>query len=149
MNTSTQPTAGSTSPPSCVVMVIYEDDDALKRTMSACDRLVKSMWSKVHFDFRWWRTRFLADPELAEGAAREAAQADLFIVCSANDKAPSTQLGNWLTRWGQIRSGREGALARLTTGNPGAANRDVPEGFLRSICQQAQLDFLGSFKTTT
>jgi len=130
-------------------MVIYDDDTSLKRTLSACDRLVKSLWSKVDFDFRWWRTRFLADPDLAAGAASEAAEADLFIVSSSSDEEASAKLKSWLGDWSQIRSGRMGALANLTGSvSPNAGKLGQSENILRAVCQQAQLDYLGSFPTS-
>jgi len=130
-------------------MVIYDDDTALKRTMTACDRLVKSLWSTVDIEFRWWRTRFLADPDLAAGAAREAAEADLFIVSSASETKPAAQLQDWFGNWAEVRSGRAGALASLNTSrSTDSARRAEPEELLRDVCQKAHLEFLGNFSTT-
>jgi len=130
----------------CVVMVIYEDDAALRRTMRACDRLVKSLWSTVDFKFHWWRTRFLADPNLAAGAAQEAEEADLFIVCSEAGAVPSSQLKCWFGDWIKRRSGRVGAVVNLTTtGSTTLPDLAPGEIFLRDVCNQAKLDFLGAF----
>jgi hypothetical protein len=130
----------------CVVMVLYEDDATRRRAITAHDQLIQSRSANIDFEFHWWRTHFLTDPELAAGAAEHAARADVFMVCSTPEMGPSPRLRTWFGDWARRRDGRPGALANLTTtSSTDDSAHPASEDFLREICAQAKLDFLGSF----
>lgn len=96
------------------VLVLYEDTPTRDRAMAMCDRLVKNFWSDVQFDFHWWRTDFLVDPRMAQTAAADAREADIFIFSSSPETTLSPVFLQWFDGWNRERESREGMFLDLT-----------------------------------
>jgi hypothetical protein len=133
----------------CNVVVIYEDVPTRQRAMSACDFLMQQLWSEVEFEFHWWRTDFLEQPEMAQVAAEQAARADFVIFCCRAEGEVSPGLRAWCERWIEERQGRDGALLNLTEGEaPGADVSSSVETFLRGVARLAMLDYFTTVRQT-
>jgi hypothetical protein len=127
---------------SCCVVIVYDDAAMRARAMAACDCLIQQCWAEVEFDFQWWRTDFLADPQMAEVAAEQAANADFVIVGCDPHTEFSPALRQWFETWAARRGGRDGALLNLTSEWASTAAGWRNEQFLRQIARQAFLDYL-------
>ena len=133
----------------CSVVVVYDDADTRERAMSACDFLMRQLWSEVEFDFHWWRADFLEHAAMAQAAAEQAVNADFVIVCSQTENEPSAALKAWFESWIGDRHGRDGALLNLaTTGLTETGSIWPSETFLRGVARRAMLDYLATTPQT-
>ena len=124
------------------VVVLYDDTATRERALEACDRLVRTFWAEVEFDFHWWRTDFLKDPFLAQTAMHEAREADVIIFSSAGDDDLPAAVSQWFARWTEQRGKREGLLFDLTgTLRPVTPRLERIQNRLRELARRAGLDY--------
>ncbi len=124
------------------VVVLYEDKATRDRAMSLCDRLVRNFWSEVEFDFHWWRTDFLNDPRMAETAATDATDSDVFIFSSATESELSPVFKSWFEDWSARRESREGMFLDLADMEAQNDPRvQVKQARLKAIVARANLEY--------
>jgi hypothetical protein len=127
----------------CSVVVVYEDHPTRDRAMSVCEHLARAFREQVEFDVSWWKFRYLVDPELAQAAARDAADADVIIVAAHADCEVTVGVRDWMETWAVHRAGRDGALVALVEGEVFPAPEVKPlEAYLRALALRARIDFL-------
>jgi hypothetical protein len=131
------------------VVVVYKNTATRERAMTVCDHLVQQFWSDVEFDFHWWRTDFLEDPDMAATAAGNAASADFVIFCAGTENELSPLVSEWCESWVERRGGREGALVDLTeAAGPAADRASKAQTYLRQIARRAMMDYLTEMPAT-
>jgi len=127
----------------CSVVVVYEDAATRDRAMGVCEHLVHAFRGQIEFDVGWWKFRYLLDPELAQAATRDAADADMIIVSAHADAELTTAVKDWMETWAAHRADREGALVALVeAGSSRARNAPPLEFYLRALARRARMDFL-------
>ena len=127
------------------VVVVYEDTTTRERAMAVCDQLVKRFWSKVEFEFSWWRQTYLADSNIAKAAAWSAANADLIVFSTHSDSELSAGLKAWVETWLEKRREREGALIGLIgTARDPKTDTASKHRYLRQIAERARMDYLST-----
>lgn len=124
------------------VVVLYEDRPTRDRALALCDRLVRNFWSEVEFDFHWWRTDFLDDPQMAQIAAANAKAADIFIFSSSPESSISPMFLRWCQTWIAKRELNTGMFLDLTDA---AAQTSLivqqKQAQLRNLADQANLEY--------
>ncbi len=141
----------STSPAETLaVVVVYEDTLTRDRALAVCDELVQQFWTKVEFEFNWWRETFLTDSIIAGEASWYATNADLIIFSIHAEGELSSGTTAWIETWLDKREKRDGALIVLlgTPADPKTAG-DLKPRYLRRIAQRGGLDYLSSILPIT
>jgi hypothetical protein len=132
------------------VVVVYEDTGTRERAMAVCDHLIKEFWANIEFEFHWWRTDFLQDPELAGDATRTAAAAQFVIFCPSGKAEWSPAVSEWAERWARQRGEQPGALVDLSERAAVPSTIAFHKAtFLSKIAQQAGMDYLSEDPWTT
>lgn len=132
------------------VVVVYEDTLTRDRALAVCDMLVQHFWTKVEFEFNWWREAFLTDSIIAREASWYAANADLIIFSIHAEGELSAGTTAWIETWLDKRGKRDGALIGLlgTPADP-KTEVDLKHRYLRQIAQHGGLDYLSSILPIT
>jgi hypothetical protein len=145
MKTSAHPSAFPGANEPCTVVVLYDNDAARTRAMTACDFLVSQFWDCVEMEFHWWRTDFLIDPVLRQVASGNALDADFFIVSCELELGRYTGVKAWFESWVDLRDGPEGALVDLQPGRMTPTLRETAgNSYLVSMARRGRFDYLTS-----
>ncbi len=126
----------------CTVLVLYDNESHRTQALRAGNTLVNQFWPEVELKFHWWRTDFLLDPHLAPVAARDALEADLFLVCSLQTPASLPALEAWFERWLEQRSDFRGAVLDLLAGAGQSTQARARTKFWTEVCHRGGFDYL-------
>jgi hypothetical protein len=127
----------------CSVAVVYADTAARERGISLCHHLVREFWTEIDFEFSWWRFRYLADPDLADAAARAAAAADMVVLSARASEEMPGHVKDWFNLWLPAGQTRDAALIVLTdTRNEVELSRSAFVSFAEQAARRANLDCL-------
>ncbi|MBV9489104.1 MAG: hypothetical protein JO069_05175 [Verrucomicrobia bacterium] len=126
--------------PTFHVIIIYEDRTAARRAKCFFDNFVHELENQCDFDLELWNFQVLAISEIANSAARVAAQADFIIVSLRGRTGLPVETRAWIETWSQLISNRDAALIALTDKSP---TRVVAStlAYLRGVAYRAGLDF--------
>ncbi len=127
----------------CSVVVLYADTAARERGISLCHHLVREFWAEIDFEFSWWRFRYLADPDLAEAAARAVASADMIILSARASEELPGHVKEWFDRWLPAGKAHDAVLIVLAdTVNQAKLSLSPFAAFAEQVAQRANLDCL-------
>ena len=126
----------------CTVAILYEDDPTRDLAIRVCERLVKSFYRDLEFDFTWWKFKYLVEPEIAYQAADAAAKADLILVSVRQTQSFPLEVMAWFERWLAARKSSEGALVSVHELPEPKRQPARQDEYLRLVAKRAHLDYL-------
>ena len=125
----------------CVVASIYEDAGSREALLGICNSLVWKFQDDLDFEFGFWRFKYLADPEIAMGAAQWTIHADLILLAMQSSDLPGT-VQRWIDGWLPKREASDGALVLVQSASVEAPQSRGVISYLRLTASRAHLDYL-------
>jgi len=125
------------------VVVAYEDYAAGRRANETCSFLLSQLGDEFELRCGMWKFEILRNAKLAEIAAAEALEADVFIVAAHGSSPLPIEVTSWIDHWLPLRDERTTALIALIDGNPNLMGGTPPAySYLEEIAAKAKMDFL-------
>jgi hypothetical protein len=140
---STRSFVGANVPPTCTVMIAYDDLGAAMHAVDALHLLVSRFGHELRFRSSLWRFDLLVDPKLTCIAAVDAIESDLLIIAAHDAEKLPAPLREWALHWAQRKSGQAAVLVGFL-GCSGSRHGGATElgRFLKQITAAAGIDFL-------
>jgi hypothetical protein len=133
----------------CLVVILYESQEALNRALELCDRIMTRLWADLNIEVAHWHIDELAASIPGEEATAKAATADIVVVAASKEGEFSRGFTLWVERWLAQRERREGALVGLL--HPEARKADESSSRdrqLHRLALRAGMDYLNHLPTT-
>lgn len=125
----------------CQVVILHENDQALSRAKSLCERIMEEFWHDLEIRFTNWAMERLTDEVLRTEAAAHAGYADILVVATTGSSVVPEHFMQWAERWLAQREPREGVLVGLfeNKAENGGNSWDIQ---LHRLALRAGMDYL-------
>jgi hypothetical protein len=128
--------------PAFKVVIAYEDLSTGRQAKEACNFVAENLSHKWQVTSQMWKFELLANRELREMAAEDAAMADLIIVSCHGERELPAGVGAWIELWAGQKGGAV-ALVAVLDGAPGQAERaEHTQAYLAGVAIRARMEFL-------
>jgi hypothetical protein len=133
-----RPTTTDSANASIKIVIAYDSAATGQRAEAIYDRLAKRLGDNFDFEQRLWRFDVLEEEDLRAEATRDAANADIVIVATRQDKKLPQGVQNWLESALQQHSGAAALVALLE--HPGPDKSGV-QPYLQEVARRGGIDF--------
>lgn len=104
--------SGPTSEPTLRLLILCEDEPALRRAAATVAHLQRELLNRVLLHLSFWRFRWLHHPKMLRMAAIEAEKADIVLVFRCANQEPTESVKACFLAWMNGRTAdRRGLLA--------------------------------------
>jgi hypothetical protein len=124
------------------VMILYDDLAAAQWAGEVFSSIGESPENNLRFRLQPWRLDFLADPDWADVATAEAAEAELLVVSMSRPSRLPVVIEKWLRAWLNNKHGSDAAVVVLSDKKSGNALGNATRlEFLRRAATEAGVNF--------